>query len=133
MSSLNGFDSRLKVHHNAVIDDKGTGGALNFDATFHAYAEEETVFDPRAGARRGGSDCETTAATARTTTSFTTEMESPTTFAASLAASLASSAIGTAAILSIPTLTATATAFAAAVAAAARLLQRIADGDGHPS
>ena len=36
VSSLNSFDSRLKVHHNAVIDDKGAGGALDFDATFHA-------------------------------------------------------------------------------------------------
>ena len=36
VSSLNSFDSRLKVHHNAVIYDKGAGGALDFDATFHA-------------------------------------------------------------------------------------------------
>ena len=36
LSSLNSFDSRLKVHHNAVIYDKGAGGALDFDATFHA-------------------------------------------------------------------------------------------------
>ena len=36
VSSLNNFDSRLKVHHNAVIYDKGAGGALDFDATFHA-------------------------------------------------------------------------------------------------